>query len=111
MRLEFGSCIILFLCCTLSVTETFRFKGNQRSPVILGKFAFFYQSYEQIVQKSRKFLLNINLVPGDGGNQIDAKLNKTSAVHYLCQKKTADFFNIWLNLELLVPVIIDCWVI
>lgn len=54
--------------------------------------------------------INSFLVPGDGGSQLDAKLNKTDVVHYICQKKTADFFNIWLNLELLVPLIIDCWV-
>ncbi|XP_026468778.1 group XV phospholipase A2-like [Ctenocephalides felis] len=49
-------------------------------------------------------------VPGDGGSQIDAKLNKQSAVHVFCQKTTSDFFNIWLNLELLVPLVIDCWI-
>lgn len=48
-------------------------------------------------------------MPGDGGSQIEAKLNKPDVVHYICQK-TADYFNIWLNLELLVPLIIDCWI-
>ncbi|XP_015178440.1 PREDICTED: group XV phospholipase A2-like [Polistes dominula] len=50
------------------------------------------------------------LIPGDGGSQVEAKLNKTFAVHYLCEKVSKDYFNIWLNLELLVPVIIDCWI-
>lgn len=50
-------------------------------------------------------------VPGDGGSQVEAKINKTTVVHYLCEKVSAEYFNIWLNLELLVPVIIDCWVI
>lgn len=50
------------------------------------------------------------LVPGDGGSRIDAKLNKPSVVHYLCDKKTNTYDNIWLNLELLVPVVIDCLV-
>lgn len=50
------------------------------------------------------------LIPGDGGSQIDAKLNKTTSVHYLCQKQTNDYFNIWLNMELLVPFVIDCWI-
>lgn len=48
-------------------------------------------------------------VPGDGGSQIDAKLNKPSTVHYICDKITKDWFNLWLNLELLAPLIIDCW--
>lgn len=30
--------------------------------------------------------------------------------HYYCQKQTGDFFNIWLNLELIVPFAINCWV-
>ncbi|XP_063529576.1 phospholipase A2 group XV-like [Cydia strobilella] len=50
------------------------------------------------------------LIPGDGGSQLEAKLNKTSVVHYICAKTSADYFNIWLNLELLVPFVIDCWV-
>ncbi|XP_046386151.1 phospholipase A2 group XV-like [Ischnura elegans] len=50
------------------------------------------------------------LVPGDGGSQLEAKLNKSSVVHYLCAKTTDDYFDLWLNLELLVPLVIDCWV-
>lgn len=50
------------------------------------------------------------LVPGDGGSQVEAKLNKSSVVHYICEKTTNDYFNIWLNLELLVPIVIDCWI-
>lgn len=50
------------------------------------------------------------LVPGDGGSQVEARLNKSTAVHYICEKTTADYFNIWLNMELLVPLVIDCWI-
>ncbi|MBN3306800.1 PAG15 phospholipase, partial [Amia calva] len=49
-------------------------------------------------------------VPGDLGNQLEAKLDKPSVVHYFCYKKTDDYFTLWLNLELLVPVAIDCWI-
>ncbi|KAL1124391.1 hypothetical protein AAG570_001020, partial [Ranatra chinensis] len=49
-------------------------------------------------------------VPGDGGNQLEAKLNRSDTVHYLCEKTTSDYFTLWLNLEQLVPIIIDCWV-
>lgn len=49
-------------------------------------------------------------VPGDGGSQVEARLNKTQTVHYYCDKTTSDFFNIWLNPKLLVPLIIDCWI-
>ncbi|MEQ2218196.1 hypothetical protein XENOCAPTIV_030918 [Xenoophorus captivus] len=49
-------------------------------------------------------------VPGDLGNQLEAKLDKPSVVHYICYKKTENFFTLWLNLELLVPYAIDCWI-
>jgi lysophospholipase-3 len=51
-----------------------------------------------------------NTVPGDGGSQVEAKINKTSVVHYICEKISSDYFNLWLNMELLVPVVIDCFV-
>ncbi|KAJ8958567.1 hypothetical protein NQ317_016374 [Molorchus minor] len=50
------------------------------------------------------------LIPGDGGSQLEAKLNKTSVIHYICEKKTNDYFNVWLNMELLVPLVIDFWI-
>ena len=50
------------------------------------------------------------IVPGDGGSQIEAKLDKPAVVHYVCSKKTDYWFSLWLNMELLVPIVIDCWV-
>ncbi|XP_015118642.1 group XV phospholipase A2 isoform X2 [Diachasma alloeum] len=73
---------IVLVCSISSNVESWRFRGNQRSPVVLG----------------------------DGGSQVEAKLNKPSVVHYLCEKTSAEFFNIWLNLELLVPIVIDCFI-
>ncbi|UXI18847.1 cleavage and polyadenylation specificity factor [Sarcoptes scabiei] len=49
-------------------------------------------------------------LPGDGGSQLEARLNKTEVPHYFCVKQTNDYFSVWLNLELLVPFVIDCWV-
>ncbi|XP_068241511.1 lysosomal phospholipase A and acyltransferase-like [Palaemon carinicauda] len=49
------------------------------------------------------------LIPGDGGSQMEAKLNKSQTIHYICSKMT-DWFDLWLNMELLVPYVIDCWV-
>ncbi|XP_044617123.1 lysosomal phospholipase A and acyltransferase isoform X2 [Equus asinus] len=49
-------------------------------------------------------------LPGDLGNQLEAKLDKPTVVHYLCSKRTDKYFTLWLNLELLLPVIIDCWI-
>lgn len=42
------------------------------------------------------------LVPGDGGSQVEGRLNKTNTVHYMCDK-TSDWFDLWLNLEQLIP--------
>ncbi|VDP28772.1 unnamed protein product, partial [Soboliphyme baturini] len=50
------------------------------------------------------------LVPGDGGNQLEAKLDKPSVVHYLCEKKSKDYFTLWMNLEIVLPIVIDCWI-
>ncbi|XP_014661427.1 PREDICTED: group XV phospholipase A2-like [Priapulus caudatus] len=50
------------------------------------------------------------LIPGDGGSQVEAKLNKTVVPHSYCDKITSDYFNLWLNLELLIPYVLDCWV-
>ncbi|EFN76868.1 group XV phospholipase A2 isoform X1 [Harpegnathos saltator] len=49
-------------------------------------------------------------IPGDGGSQVEAKINKPSVVHYICEKISSDYFSLWLNMELLVPVVIDCFI-
>ncbi|XP_063993799.1 phospholipase A2 group XV-like [Diachasmimorpha longicaudata] len=76
--------LVVLVYVVSNTVESWRFRGDQRSPVIL--------------------------VPGDGGSQVEAKLNKSSVVHYLCEKTSTEFFNIWLNLELLVPIVIDCFI-
>jgi hypothetical protein len=50
------------------------------------------------------------LIPGDGGNQLYTKLNKTTGPHYFCQLKSNDYFLLWLNLEEITPYVIDCLV-
>lgn len=47
-------------------------------------------------------------IPGTGGSQLQAKLNKTSRVHHICEL-VSDWFNIWVNVHLLTPVIFDCF--
>uniref|UniRef100_T1J256 Group XV phospholipase A2 n=1 Tax=Strigamia maritima TaxID=126957 RepID=T1J256_STRMM len=49
-------------------------------------------------------------VPGDGGSQLEAKLNKPSVVHYICKQKTDYFFTLWLSVSSLVPYALDCWI-
>uniref|UniRef100_A0A1B6CCH8 Group XV phospholipase A2 n=1 Tax=Clastoptera arizonana TaxID=38151 RepID=A0A1B6CCH8_9HEMI len=78
--------------------------------ILLGFVCVLYFITSNTEAKSFDIIHPIILVPGDGGSQVDAKLNKSSVVHYICEKTTSDYFNIWLNLELLVPLVIDCWV-
>lgn len=76
-------------------------------PVILGEF--FLINFHLLYIHQLIDTIDL-LVPGDGGSQLEAKLNKSDIVHYICQKTTADYFSLWLNIELLVPIVIDCWV-
>ena len=48
------------------------------------------------------------IIPGDGSNQLDAKLDKPSTKHFYCSKKS-DWFRIWLSASQLLPGEIDCW--
>lgn len=90
-----------------------RVPGQALSPVIFGDFLFLLNLVKVQVHQStsnyRNFKFVFFLVPGDGGSRIEARLNKPSTVHYFCDKTTKDWFNLWLNLELLAPLIIDCW--
>lgn len=58
----------------------------------------------------QKPLHPVILIPGDGGSQLEANLTgKPTVVHYVCSRQTSDYFDLWLNLELFTPLIIDCW--
>ncbi|XP_011632124.1 group XV phospholipase A2-like isoform X1 [Pogonomyrmex barbatus] len=84
MRLAALRNSIIFLLLSVQSATLRHVKGKQVSPVIL--------------------------VPGDGGSQVEAKINKSSVVHYICEKVSNDYFSLWLNMELLVPVVIDCFI-
>lgn len=49
-------------------------------------------------------------VPGCLGNQLEAKLDKPSVVNWMCYRKTEDFFTIWLDLNMFLPLGVDCWI-
>ena len=38
------------------------------------------------------------------------KLDKPAVVHYICEKTTTDFYSLWLNLEMMIPEVIDCFI-
>uniref|UniRef100_A0AC35U485 Lecithin-cholesterol acyltransferase n=1 Tax=Rhabditophanes sp. KR3021 TaxID=114890 RepID=A0AC35U485_9BILA len=51
------------------------------------------------------------IVPGFGGSRLQAKLDgKPSKPHWICDSVTSDFFEIWLNLQLFTPLVVDCFV-
>lgn len=47
------------------------------------------------------------LVPGYGGSRLEARLDKPSVVRYFCDLKS-DWTDIWVNVKLLLPYMIDC---
>lgn len=47
------------------------------------------------------------LVPGYGGSRLEARRNKTLVKHYFCQR-VSDWSNIWIELKLMLPYMIDC---
>jgi lysophospholipase-3 len=49
-------------------------------------------------------------IPGDGGSQIWAQLNRTlPPPHFFCSRHSK-LFELWLDVRLLVPEVIDCFV-
>lgn len=49
-------------------------------------------------------------VPGNGGSQIWARLNRTSPPpHFFCARRS-NWFELWLDVRLLLPEVIDCFV-
>ncbi|KAG1695596.1 Group XV phospholipase A2 [Nymphon striatum] len=50
------------------------------------------------------------LFPGDGGSRILAKLDKPRTSHFWCDKKTENYFTLWLNIKELLPYSVQCLV-
>lgn len=99
--------LLLSLLVTTSFTRSIGRKGKSggKSPIILGMI-------ENMIEKKNRFQPGFKnfSVPGDGGSQIFAKINKTWVPHYLCRKYSDVYYDLWLNIEELAPVVIDCFV-
>jgi lysophospholipase-3 len=63
-----------------------------------------------LIAPNESRLSPVILVPGDGGSRLEAKLDKKDVAHHYCERKSDDWFDLWVNLSLLVPFAIDCWV-
>ena len=49
------------------------------------------------------------IIPGTGGSQLEAKLNKPSVNHFYCSQ-TSDWYTIWFSIAQLIPPFVNCWV-
>lgn len=49
-------------------------------------------------------------VPGNLGNRLEAKIDKPTLVHWLCYKKTEKWFPLWIDLNMFIPIGVDCWI-
>ncbi|XP_075796675.1 phosphatidylcholine-sterol acyltransferase isoform X2 [Pelodiscus sinensis] len=50
------------------------------------------------------------LVPGCLGNQLEAKLDKPDVVNWMCHRRTEDYFTLWINLQMFLPLGVACWI-
>ena len=49
-------------------------------------------------------------IPGNGGSQIWARLNRTGpSPHFFCARHS-NWFELWLDVRLLIPRVLDCFV-
>ncbi|CAJ1057536.1 phosphatidylcholine-sterol acyltransferase [Xyrichtys novacula] len=49
-------------------------------------------------------------VPGNLGNRLEAIIDKPTLVHWMCYRKTDDWFPLWFDLNLFMPIGVDCWI-
>ena len=100
--------ILLYLFCNLSTSNGLQF---DRESVTVGRKNDESEKSENSESSKLKgeILRPIVLVPGILGSVLEAKLNKSTARHYVCYSRS-DWFKIWLTSEVLVPLEGDCWV-
>jgi len=68
-----------------------------------------YLTIFAIVSKSSNAFKPVVIIPGTGGSQLEAKLDKPSVNHFYCSR-TSDWYTLWLSLPQLFPPAINCWV-
>ena len=56
-----------------------------------------------------KELSPVLIIPGIGGNQLEARLENVETEHFLCSKNY-DWYRIWFSMKNLLPFIFDCWI-
>lgn len=64
-------------------------------------------TFSSLAYRNGAVLSPVVIVPGDGGNRLEAKLDRADRVPYGCSAK-ADWFQIWVNLGQFTPFKINC---
>ncbi|XP_039483450.1 phospholipase A2 group XV-like [Drosophila santomea] len=97
MRLKSGILLVLLLTTFLDLGECF------------WPFSKWNESNDPPPPPPEPKRSPVIFVPGDGGSQMDARLNKPNSPYLICQK-THDWYNLWLDLEQLVIPMVYCWI-
>jgi len=112
--MDFSAKRLLFLsllAVSLSLTVEGEIEGQQQAvsspPSLQPQFRKFQPPSDPPTADPR--VHPIILVPGDGGSQIEARLNKTEVAHFWCSK-TSDWYDLWLNIEQMLTLLVSCWV-
>ncbi|GAV07440.1 hypothetical protein RvY_17273-2 [Ramazzottius varieornatus] len=100
-------CFVCFvLCCWLSIPEASAGIVNNIRDRIRGNSAD--RGDGQTVRHGQ--LTPLIVIPGDGGSQLEAWLNKPGVVNSLCPSKTNGWSRVWVDFAILVPTLTDCWI-
>ncbi|XP_055341491.1 phospholipase A2 group XV-like [Paramacrobiotus metropolitanus] len=59
---------------------------------------------------SQGALTPVIILPGDGGSQLQAWLERTSVRSNICPMRTNGWTHVWADLDMLIPGLVDCWV-
>lgn len=115
---EMTSALVLAVVLSLAIALTDLCSSEPNSPLVLGTLIIprvnnpFNSLVRHIPPTPHVNVLMLKyclLVPGILGNQIEAKLNKTSTPHFFCFEHTKDYVTLWLSIEDLLPDgAVDC---
>lgn len=88
-----------------SQTPSSQLDYNDLAQILIEKLNF---NREKAPVKSSKSPTGpVLVIPGYGGSRLEARLDKPTVSRYFCDHKS-DWFDIWVNVKLLLPYMIDC---
>ncbi|GMI01918.1 hypothetical protein TrVE_jg4648 [Triparma verrucosa] len=62
-----------------------------------------------LLAKATEAASPVLIIPGTGGNRLEAKLSgRENTPHFYCSKN-ADWYDLWLDVKQLLPGAVDCW--